>query len=107
MCADKIAADPGTYCEAVLGKPNAEYIEWILNPFNWGGEIELSILAAHFSLELIVVSMEAFYLLPFPFGDKGRAYLLYTVSSPRPPWHGCTLGWVGIMGVVTHQCAAL
>jgi ribA/ribD-fused uncharacterized protein len=78
VCADKIASDPETYSEAVLGMPNAAYCEWITNPFNWGGEVELGILASHFDLELCVVSMEAFYVLPFPLGTKGRAYLLYT-----------------------------
>ena len=80
----KIASDPDTYSEAVLGKPNAEYCAWIVNPFNWGGEIELGILAAHFGVELCVVSMEAFYVLPFSMGDKGRCYLLYTGQHYDP-----------------------
>lgn len=84
MCAEKIRSDPEKYCEAILGKPNEEYAQWITNPFNWGGEIELSILAEHFALELCVVSMEAFWILPFPFGDKGRAYLLYTGQHYDP-----------------------
>ena len=42
---DTVAGDPEEYTEAFLGKPNAEYCAWILNPQSWGGAIELSILA--------------------------------------------------------------
>ena len=38
ICAEKIASDPDMYSEVVLGKPNPVYVEWIKNPFNWGGE---------------------------------------------------------------------
>ena len=58
ICSERILADPDTYCEPVLGKPNAEYASWILNPFNWGGEVELGILSHHFDMEICVVSME-------------------------------------------------
>ena len=37
VCAEKIASDPDTYSEAVLGKSNPAYCEWIKNPFNWCG----------------------------------------------------------------------
>mmetsp|Transcript_5259 Transcript_5259/g.6841 ORF Transcript_5259/g.6841 Transcript_5259/m.6841 type:complete len:380 (+) Transcript_5259:90-1229(+) len=84
ICADKIASDQDTYSDAVLGKSNAAYCEWILNPFNWGGEIEIGILAAHFDMEICVVSMEAFYILPFCMGTKGRVYLLYTGQHYDP-----------------------
>jgi len=84
VCAAKIASDPDTYSEALLGMDNAAYCKWITNPLNWGGEVELGILAAHFGVELCVVSMEAFYVLPFPMGDKGRAYLLYTGQHYDP-----------------------
>ena len=52
ICAEKIAADPDMYSEAVLGKPNVQYVEWIKNPFNWGGELEIGILAQHFQVEV-------------------------------------------------------
>ncbi len=40
-----MAGNPGTYTEAFLGKPNAEYCAWILDSQRWGGGIELSILS--------------------------------------------------------------
>ena len=43
--ASVIAADPGTYSELILGRPNAAYCAWIQNTFNWGGENEILILA--------------------------------------------------------------
>ena len=49
-----------------------------------GGEVEIGILAAHYGVELCVVSSEAFYILPFPMGTKGRCYLLYTGQHYDP-----------------------
>ena len=45
MIAETVAADPATYTEGFLGKSNAEYQRWILDPQKWGGAIELSILS--------------------------------------------------------------
>jgi len=85
ICADKIIAEPELYNEATLdGKSTTEYALWISDPHNWGGEIELSILAAHYQVELCIVSMEAFYILPFALGTKGRCYLLYTGQHYDP-----------------------
>jgi ubiquitin thioesterase OTU1 len=33
VCSDAILADPETFNEGILGKPTAEYAEWILNPY--------------------------------------------------------------------------
>lgn len=40
-----MAADPDTYTEGFLEKPNEEYCAWILDKQRWGGGIELSILS--------------------------------------------------------------
>ncbi len=45
IIADAVAADPFTYNDGFLGKSNAEYRKWILDPKKWGGAIELSIFA--------------------------------------------------------------
>ena len=85
ICAEKIAADPDMYSEAVLGKPNVQYVEWIKNPFNWGGELEIGILAQHFQVEVAVVMMEALFVLPYAFeGATKRIYLLYTGQHYDP-----------------------
>jgi ubiquitin thioesterase OTU1 len=31
-------SDPTTYTEAILGKPNEEYVQWISKPDKWGGD---------------------------------------------------------------------
>lgn len=84
LCADKILSDPDTYSEAVLGRPNAEYATWIQNHFNWGGENEIGILAAHFDLEITVVMMEYGFCMPYTFGNKHKVYLLYTGQHYDP-----------------------
>lgn len=38
---------------------NAEYQRWIQDPFSWGGETEVVVLATHFGLEVAVITMEA------------------------------------------------
>lgn len=50
-----VKADSETYNEAILGKPPAEYCQWILNPNSWGGAIELSILCKYYGIEIAVV----------------------------------------------------
>lgn len=37
VIAATVASDPEKYCEAFLGKPNAEYCNWILDSEKWGG----------------------------------------------------------------------
>lgn len=85
VCADKVASDPDMFSEPVLGMPNAQYVDWIQNPFNWGGENEIGILAQHFDVEVAVVFMEAGFVLPYQFGGtKGRIYLIYTGQHYDP-----------------------
>ena len=45
IIANAVAADPENYSEAVLGRSNQEYCEWIQKSNSWGGAIELSILS--------------------------------------------------------------
>ena len=52
VVAAAVLADPEQFCEAVLGKPPAEYAEWIKRDDSWGGAIELAILSAHYTTEL-------------------------------------------------------
>jgi ubiquitin thioesterase OTU1 len=55
IIANAVAADSDEYCEAILGKPNHEYCEWIMRPNSWGGAIELAILSRFYGLEIAVV----------------------------------------------------
>uniref|UniRef100_V5EQE8 Ubiquitin thioesterase OTU n=1 Tax=Kalmanozyma brasiliensis (strain GHG001) TaxID=1365824 RepID=V5EQE8_KALBG len=50
--ASAIRSDPDAYPDIVLGQPREAYISKILSPQTWGGAIELSILSAHFQVEI-------------------------------------------------------
>ncbi|KOB76661.1 Cysteine-type peptidase [Operophtera brumata] len=42
IIAMEVGNDLDTYTEAFLGRPNAEYCAWIMQPSSWGGAIELA-----------------------------------------------------------------
>lgn len=52
-----VSNDKETYNEAMLGKPNPEYCEWIRKPASWGGAIEVSILSNYYGVEIDVVDI--------------------------------------------------
>ncbi|KAI0345374.1 OTU-domain-containing protein [Trametopsis cervina] len=58
IVADEIRKDPETWSDVILGHPRDEYISTILKPSSWGGAIELSILAKHYSTEIASVDVE-------------------------------------------------
>lgn len=53
-----MSGDPDTWSDAFLGMPNARYCAWINEPHNWGGGIELAILAAHYRREVAAWNIE-------------------------------------------------
>jgi ubiquitin thioesterase OTU1 len=55
IIAESVSNDPDNYYEAILGKPNPEYCQWILKPDSWGGAIELAVLSNFYGLEIAVV----------------------------------------------------
>ncbi|XP_047528899.1 ubiquitin thioesterase OTU1 [Vanessa atalanta] len=55
IIAMEVASDQDTYSEAMLGKPNSEYCDWIQQPSSWGGAIEVAILSRFYGLEMAVV----------------------------------------------------
>lgn len=57
IIAEEVANDPETYSEAILGKPNREYCDWIKRSESWGGAIEVSILSNFYGLEIDVVDI--------------------------------------------------
>uniref|UniRef100_A0A0K8TSL9 Ubiquitin thioesterase OTU n=1 Tax=Tabanus bromius TaxID=304241 RepID=A0A0K8TSL9_TABBR len=57
IIAEQVANDPINYSEAILGRPNPEYCEWIKRPESWGGAIEVSILSNFYGLEIDVVDI--------------------------------------------------
>lgn len=42
VIAAAVLSDPTTYTEAILGKPNQDYVEWISKPDKWGGNLRTS-----------------------------------------------------------------
>lgn len=55
VIAETVAGDPEKFCEAILGKPNADYCQWIQDDKSWGGAIEVSILSEYYGIEIAVV----------------------------------------------------
>lgn len=55
IIAESVAANSDEYSEAILGKPNAEYCQWIKKPESWGGAIELAVLSRFYGIEIDVV----------------------------------------------------
>ncbi|KAL5529766.1 hypothetical protein ACEPAG_5751 [Sanghuangporus baumii] len=58
IVAEAIRQDMETWTEAMLGLPREKYIQNILKPSTWGGAIELSILATHYSTEIASIDVE-------------------------------------------------
>ncbi|XP_057735678.1 OVARIAN TUMOR DOMAIN-containing deubiquitinating enzyme 2-like [Arachis stenosperma] len=58
VIAATVASDPQKYSEAFLGKPNAEYCNWILDTQKWGGAIELSILADYYGRQIAAYDIQ-------------------------------------------------
>jgi len=79
LIASLVVAEPDVYSEAVLGKPNSDYAQWILQPKSWGGAIELSILAQHYQTEIAAfdVSTKITYCYGEGQGYSQRVYLIY------------------------------
>ncbi|KAH9946127.1 OTU-domain-containing protein [Epithele typhae] len=80
--ADAIQKDPVKWNEAILGRSREEYIRTILKPTAWGGAIELSILAQHYSTEIASIDVETGrvdHFTPPPETDSGsRAIVIYS-----------------------------
>lgn len=55
IIAETVAADIENYSEAILGKPNTEYCNWILDDKSWGGAIEIAIMSDYYGMEIAVV----------------------------------------------------
>jgi ubiquitin thioesterase OTU1 len=79
MQQETILGNPSLYNQSFLGCPVFEYCAWILDDKSWGGEIELSILSAHFKVEMLVFDVVSMARLCYG-EDQGytqRLFLLY------------------------------
>lgn len=94
LAAEAVRSDPAEFNEAVLEKPPAEYVAWILDERHWGGAVELTVLARHFECELaaIEVRTQQVYVFGEDRGYARRAYLIWDGihydALARDPGHG-------------------
>ncbi|CAK0785142.1 hypothetical protein CVIRNUC_008348 [Coccomyxa viridis] len=58
VIAETVAGDPDQYSDGFLGKPNAEYCQWIQDSQKWGGAIELAILSRFFAREIAAYDIQ-------------------------------------------------
>lgn len=65
MIANTVESDPNRYTEAMLGRPNSDYVEWIKKMESWGGGIELSILAEFYGIQISVVDTQSLHISSF------------------------------------------
>ncbi|EGC33504.1 hypothetical protein DICPUDRAFT_88743 [Dictyostelium purpureum] len=79
LIAQVVRSDPFEYNEGFLGKSNAGYCNWILNPNHWGGAIELSILSNHYKVEIAAfdISTQIMYCYGEDKNYTERVYLIY------------------------------
>uniref|UniRef100_A0A7N4PBJ0 Ubiquitin thioesterase OTU n=1 Tax=Sarcophilus harrisii TaxID=9305 RepID=A0A7N4PBJ0_SARHA len=79
LIAEIVASDPEFYCEALLGKTNQEYCDWIRRDDTWGGAIEISILSKFYQCEICVVDTQTVRIDRFgeDAGYPKRVLLIY------------------------------
>ena len=58
LVANIVESNPEHYNYAFLGKSNSDYCSWITNGENWGGAIELSIIAEYYMIEIAVIDCQ-------------------------------------------------
>lgn len=80
VVAEVIRGDPDSYPDVVLGQPRDSYISKILSPQTWGGAIELSILSAHFGIEIdsIDVASGTIHRFGEDMGYENRGIVIYS-----------------------------
>uniref|UniRef100_A0A8C5S9X7 Ubiquitin thioesterase OTU n=1 Tax=Laticauda laticaudata TaxID=8630 RepID=A0A8C5S9X7_LATLA len=79
LIAQIVASDLESYSEAVLGKSNQEYCDWIRREDTWGGAIEVSILSKFYQCEICVVDTQTVRIDRFgeDVGYAKRVLLIY------------------------------
>ncbi|XP_041504322.1 ubiquitin thioesterase OTU1 [Microtus oregoni] len=79
LIAQIVASNPDLYSEAILGKTNEEYCEWIKRDDTWGGAIEISILSKFYQCEICVVDTQTVRIDRFgeDAGYTKRVLLIY------------------------------
>ncbi|KAJ2161395.1 ubiquitin-specific protease otu1 [Coemansia sp. RSA 552] len=79
IASQMIMNNSDTYNEAVLERPVPEYCQWISDPVNWGGAIEIAVLGETFRTEVCSVDIRTRRMQRF--GEEKypqRVFLLYS-----------------------------
>ena len=85
-CALTVLSDKTRYTELYLEKDPDEYAEWIRGPLNYGGAIEIFILADFLQVTINIINLQQENLTVIPYppeapveeGKKRNIYILYT-----------------------------
>ena len=85
-CALTVLSDKQRYTELYLEKDPDEYAEWIRGPLNYGGAIEIFILADFLQVTISIINLQQENLTVIPYppeapveeGKKRNIYILYT-----------------------------
>lgn len=71
---------PEILTPALLGMPTKQYVEWLLKPDSWGGELELLVFSLMYNCEIVAVDLQSLRLHHMG-SDKGyttRVFVVYT-----------------------------
>eukprot|EP01065_Artemidia_motanka_P036536 TRINITY_DN44480_c0_g1_i1.p1 TRINITY_DN44480_c0_g1~~TRINITY_DN44480_c0_g1_i1.p1 ORF type:complete len:357 (+),score=109.53 TRINITY_DN44480_c0_g1_i1:49-1071(+) len=77
VVAAAIAADPVQYTSGILGKEPEEYCRWVRQPQSWGGQVELTILAQHYGVEISAHDIQTCRSDVYGAGAPDRVFVLY------------------------------
>jgi ubiquitin thioesterase OTU1 len=58
-CADVVLANRELFTATLLGRPPAEYVQWLRQPTSWGGQIELIVLSFLFQTEIVALDLQS------------------------------------------------
>ena len=79
IIAAAVSSDKGRFSEAILGKANEDYCDWIRKKDTWGGAIEAQVLAEYLGIVVTVVDTKTDFVSNFGEGLSlgQRLFLIY------------------------------
>lgn len=81
VVAEHILSHEEVYDEAVLGRPVADYVNWIQKKDSWGGAIELGILSQWFNVTILCLDIESDKYITFDASENPRGYIILVYSG--------------------------
>tara|TARA_B100002051_G_C16523316_1_gene528878 strand:+ start:114 stop:731 length:618 start_codon:yes stop_codon:yes gene_type:complete len=80
IIAEAIINNKSKYNAVFLGRSIDDYLSFIQNPDNWGGEIELKIFSDVYKIEIVNIQVETLKMFTYGSGEgySNRIYVLYT-----------------------------